>query len=55
MDIRDLFERLHYLTGRFPDLNKEQLGELRVLGGRLSAECANALYDWEREDGTLDE
>lgn len=46
MDIRDLFERLHYLTGRFPDLSKEQLTELRELGTNLHAECDSILNEW---------
>lgn len=49
MELKELFERVHVLTGKYPHLKLEELKELRVLASSLQAECADGIYDWERD------
>ena len=46
MDIEQVFKRVNELTGKFPNLTKEDFKELKLLTRNLSAECADILYDW---------
>jgi hypothetical protein len=48
MELNELFEKVNELTGKFPNLNKEEAKELMKLSRNLSAEMSNALYDWDR-------
>ncbi|HZG82043.1 MAG TPA: hypothetical protein VEZ13_14835 [Brevibacillus sp.] len=50
MEMAELFKRVQDLTSKYPHLSKEEIAELRVLGGRISAECANVLYDMRLEE-----
>lgn len=50
MEMVELFRRVSELTSKYPRLSKEEITELRVLGGRLSSECANVLYDMRLEE-----
>lgn len=50
MDLEQLFKRVAELTSKYPRLSREEITELRVLGGNISAECANVLYDMSLEE-----
>lgn len=49
MELQDLFKKVNELTGKFPNLNPDEIKELRLLSNRLSAECSNMIYDTEVE------
>lgn len=46
MDLSEVCKRINELTNKFPNLNKEEVVELRDLCGNLRNECEDALYDW---------
>lgn len=50
MNLEEMCKRVSELTSKFPNLNKEEIKELRVLGNNISAECADILYDMSMEE-----
>lgn len=46
MELFEAFKRVNELTGKFPNLTKEELQELKILSRNLSVDCADILYDW---------
>lgn len=45
-----LFRRVNELTEKHPNLNAEEIKELRILANRLSKECSDIIYDMEVEE-----
>lgn len=39
MNLKQIFKRVNELTGKYPNLNKEELEELKVLANDLSVDC----------------
>lgn len=48
MNLTELFLKVNSLTGKFPQLTREEIEELKRLSIMLSKECDNALYDWDK-------
>lgn len=46
MELEQVFKRVNELTGKYPNLTKEEVKELKDLTRGLSVECSNILYDW---------
>jgi len=46
MDIFDEVRELKVLLDKFPNLNKEEWEQLRVLSNNVSFDAKSVLYDW---------
>jgi len=49
-EIKELFEKVNELTGRYPNLNKEELILLNRYSYKLSKDCAKFIYDMELKE-----
>ena len=49
MELQELFKKVNELTGKYPNLNADEIKELRILSNRLSRECSDVIYDMEVE------
>lgn len=47
VDLEKVFKRVHELTGKYPNLNEEELNELGSLSKMLSVYCKYELSDRE--------
>lgn len=48
MELKDVFKRVNELTGKYPNLTKDEVKELRELLKGLSCECSEILYGWNK-------
>jgi len=46
MDIFDEVRELKILLNKFPNLNKEEWEQLRILANNVSIDASGTLYDW---------
>ena len=46
MELKDVFKRVNELTGKYPNLTKDEVKELQELSKGLSHECSEILYSW---------
>lgn len=50
MNADKLFERVHELTGKYPNLDRSEIEELNSLSDKLIMVCSNTLVDMVFED-----
>jgi hypothetical protein len=49
MERDELFKRVNELSGKYPNLNSDEVRELRILSGDLNKELADIIFDMEVE------
>lgn len=50
MEINDLFQKVSYLTSKYPNLSLVELKELRSLLSSVSSKCTDDIYDMEEHN-----
>lgn len=50
MNADKLFERVHELTGKYPNLDRSEIEELNSLSDKIIMVCSNTLVDMVFED-----
>lgn len=48
-ELESVFKRVNELTGKYPNLDLEELRELRSLSRGLTAECSDIIYEWAND------